>query len=438
MNNKNIKKDKMADFDAEFVWHPYSSLTEPQPTYHVTGAKVARLYLDDGRELIDGVSSWWACCHGYGNEHLINKITEQLNKLSHVMFAGIRHDAATELVMRLKAILPQELKYVFLADSGSVAVEIAMKMAVQYQSSVNPRRTKFLTVRGGYHGDTMATMSVTDPGTGFSAEYQQYIPQQFFIERPAIPFNDEWKQEAIEPLESFLSAHHDEIAAFILEPVMQGAGGMYFYHPMYLREARRLCSQYDVIMICDEIATGFGRTGRMFACEHAGIVPDIMTLGKGLTGGMMTLSAVAASEKIKDGIALSPARVLMHGPTFMANPLACAAALGSLDLLENNNVCEKTVHIQNVLEDGLRSISGLDVVREVRVLGACGVVELKFPVDTVRMQAFLVNHGVWLRPFGNIIYIYPPFIISDDELKKCIEAVKILVYRLERGDFLSN
>ena len=434
MNNKNIKKDKMADFDAEFVWHPYSSLTEPQPTYHVTGAKGARLYLDDGRELIDGVSSWWACCHGYGNEHLINKITEQLNKLSHVMFAGIRHDAATELVMRLKAILPQELKYVFLADSGSVAVEIAMKMAVQYQSSVNPRRTKFLTVRGGYHGDTMATMSVTDPGTGFSAEYQQYIPQQFFIERPAIPFNDEWKQEAIEPLESFLSAHHDEIAAFILEPVMQGAGGMYFYHPMYLREARRLCSQYDVIMICDEIATGFGRTGRMFACEHAGIVPDIMTLGKGLTGGMMTLSAVAASEKIKDGIALSPARVLMHGPTFMANPLACAAALGSLDLLENNNVCEKTVHIQNVLEDGLRSISGLDVVREVRVLGACGVVELKFPVDTVRMQAFLVNHGVWLRPFGNIIYIYPPFIISDDELKKCIDAVKILVYRLERGE----
>lgn len=434
MNNKNIKKDKMADFDAEFVWHPYSSLTEPQPTYHVTGAKGARLYLDDGRELIDGVSSWWACCHGYGNEHLINKITEQLNKLSHVMFAGIRHDAATELVMRLKAILPQELKYVFLADSGSVAVEIAMKMAVQYQSSVNPRRTKFLTVRGGYHGDTMATMSVTDPGTGFSAEYQQYIPQQFFIERPAIPFNDEWKQEAIEPLESFLSAHHDEIAAFILEPIMQGAGGMYFYHPMYLREARRLCSQYDVIMICDEIATGFGRTGRMFACEHAGIVPDIMTLGKGLTGGMMTLSAVAASEKIKDGIALSPARVLMHGPTFMANPLACAAALGSLDLLENNNVCEKTVHIQNVLEDGLRSISGLDVVREVRVLGACGVVELKFPVDTVRMQAFLVNHGVWLRPFGNIIYIYPPFIISDDELKKCIEAVKILVYRLEREE----
>lgn len=434
MNNKNIKKDKMADFDAEFVWHPYSSLTEPQPTYHVTGAKGARLYLDDGRELIDGVSSWWACCHGYGNEHLINKITEQLNKLSHVMFAGIRHDAATELVMRLKAILPQELKYVFLADSGSVAVEIAMKMAVQYQSSVNPRRTKFLTVRGGYHGDTMATMSVTDPGTGFSAEYQQYIPQQFFIERPAIPFNDEWKQEAIEPLESFLSAHHDEIAAFILEPIMQGAGGMYFYHPMYLREARRLCSQYDVIMICDEIATGFGRTGRMFACEHAGIVPDIMTLGKGLTGGMMTLSAVAASEKIKDGIALSPARVLMHGPTFMANPLACAAALGSLDLLENNNVCEKTVHIQNVLEDGLRSISGLDVVREVRVLGACGVVELKFPVDTVRMQAFLVNHGVWLRPFGNIIYIYPPFIISDDELKKCIEAVKILVYRLERAE----
>ena len=434
MNNKNIKKDKMADFDAEFVWHPYSSLSEPQPTYHVTGAKGARLYLDDGRELIDGVSSWWACCHGYGNEHLINKITEQLNKLSHVMFAGIRHDAATELVMRLKAILPQELKYVFLADSGSVAVEIAMKMAVQYQSSVNPRRTKFLTVRGGYHGDTMATMSVTDPGTGFSAEYQQYIPQQFFIERPAIPFNDEWKQEAIEPLESFLSAHHDEIAAFILEPIMQGAGGMYFYHPMYLREARRLCSQYDVIMICDEIATGFGRTGRMFACEHAGIAPDIMTLGKGLTGGMMTLSAVAASEKIKDGIALSPARVLMHGPTFMANPLACAAALGSLDLLENNNVCEKTVHIQNVLEDGLRSISGLDVVREVRVLGACGVVELKFPVDTVRMQAFLVNHGVWLRPFGNIIYIYPPFIISDDELKKCIEAVKILVYRLERGE----
>lgn len=434
MNNINSNDEKeLKEFDENHVWHPYTSLNSPIPTYHVVSAEGCLLRLDDGRELIDGMSSWWACCHGYGNQHLIDCITDQLNRLSHVMFAGFRHDPATVLCKRLTSMLPEGLDYVFLADSGSVAVEIALKMAIQYQSAKHPERTRFLTVRGGYHGDTMAAMSVTDPGSGFSSEYQSYIPKQYFIERPAISFHDEWNDSAIEPLALFLKEHHQETAAFILEPVMQGAGGMYFYHPQYLVKARELCDRYDIVMICDEIATGFGRTGKMFACNHAGIVPDIMTLGKGLTGGMMTLSAVAVTAKIRDGISASPAKVLMHGPTFMANPLACAAANGSLDLLLSGDVCARTVHLEKLLYDGLKELTACKrVVKDVRSLGACGVVELNRPVDTVRMQKFFVDRGVWLRPFGNIIYIYPPFIISDEQLEACMKAVRELVHILER------
>lgn len=435
VNDKKTENDsELSEFDEKHVWHPYTSLSSPIPTYHVVSADKCLLRLDDGRELIDGMSSWWACCHGYSHPHLIEAVQKQLHTLSHVMFAGIRHDPATVLCKRLSGMLPKGLNNIFFADSGSVAVEVALKMAIQYQSARNPGRTRFLTVKGGYHGDTMAAMSVTDPGSGFSSEYQCYIPRQYFIERPSIPFHGEWKDSAMLPLENFLKEHHHEIAAFILEPVMQGAGGMYFYHPQYLVRAREICSRYDVVMICDEIATGFGRTGRMFACEHAGITPNIMTLGKGLTGGMMTLSAVAVTDRISEGISLSPSRVLMHGPTFMANPLACAAANGSLDLLLSEDVCSQTSHIEKVLYDGLRDlVSCTETVKEVRALGACGVVELRKKVDTVSMQRFFVDKGIWLRPFGNIIYIYPPFIITDEQLRACISAVRELVFLLNDG-----
>ncbi|MGN1393378.1 MAG: adenosylmethionine--8-amino-7-oxononanoate transaminase [Succinivibrionaceae bacterium] len=415
-------------FDLEHVWHPYTSLTNPIPTYKVVSAKGTNLYLDDGNVLVDGMSSWWACCHGYGNEHIINAVKKQLDSLSHVMFAGIRHDPATELCKKIVDLTPKGLDYVFLADSGSVAVEIALKMAIQYQSVNHKHRTKFLTVRGGYHGDTLAAMSVTDPDGGINTTYQSYTPQQFFIERPCVPFNCIWNESAMDSLKNMLKEHGSEIAAFIIEPIQQGAGGMYFYHPNYLKRARELCTQYDVVFICDEIATGFGRTGELFACNYADISPDIMTLGKALTAGMMTLSAVVTNSKIRDGISNSTARVMMHGPTFMANPLACSCACASIDVLLSYDYKSKVKHIENLLKEGLKDlIQYTSIVKEVRVLGACGVVEMQQSVNTASMQSFFVNEGVWLRPFGNIIYIYPPFIISDDDLNKCINAVCKLI-----------
>lgn len=417
----------LKEFDLHHVWHPYTSLTEPLPTYNVVSAKGTYLYLDDGRKLVDGVSSWWACCHGYGNEYMVSAIKSQLEKMSHVMFAGIRHEPATELCASITKLTPDGLDYVFLADSGSVAVEIALKMAIQYQSVKHKDRVKLLTVKGGYHGDTLGAMSVTDPDGGINTSYQSYTPQQIFIERPAIAFHENWDDNAMLSLKETLEKHQHEIAAFILEPIQQGAGGMYFYHPEYLVQAKKLCEQYDILLICDEIATGFGRTGEMFACNHAKISPDIMTLGKALTGGMMTLSAVVTNSKVRDGISNSSARVMMHGPTFMANPLACACAKASIEVLLSYDWQAKVKNIESLLSKGLKPLEKYPCVKETRALGACGVVELNRPVKTSEMQAFFVEQGVWLRPFGNIIYVYPPFVISDEDLEKCISAVCLLV-----------
>lgn len=420
----------LEEFDRKHVWHPYTSLTNPLPTYSIESAQGCILHMAGGIDLVDGMSSWWACLHGYGHPHITQAIAKQAASLSHVMFAGLRHDQATLLCQKLVAMTPKGLDYVFLADSGSVAVEIALKMAIQCQSSKHQQKNRLLTVKGGYHGDTLGAMAVTDPDGGINTVYANYTPQQFFIERPRIKFNEPWQEEAMTPLKNMLATHGLEIAAFILEPIVQGAGGMYFYHPEYLRAARKLCDEYDVLLICDEIATGFGRTGELFACNYAGITPDIMTLGKGLTAGMMTLSAVLTNEKVSQGISQSSARVMMHGPTFMANPLACACANASIEVLQSYDWQSKVKHIESKLLSGLSELNKHPAVKEVRALGAIGVVELHAPVDTAQMQKFFVEHGVWLRPFGHIIYIYPPFIISDDELNKCIEAVKQLVQTL--------
>ncbi len=430
-----LNTQELSEFDLKHVWHPYTSLENPIPTYNITKAKNCTLFMDDGTELTDGMSSWWACLHGYGNEYIINAIEKQLHELSHVMFAGIRHNPATKLCKKLLDIAPKGLESVFLADSGSVAVEVALKMAVQSQSAKFKNKLKLLTVKGGYHGDTLGAMSVTDPDGGINTVYEKYTPKQFFIERPRIKFHDAWDPSAMQPLKDMLEQHSDEIAAFILEPIVQGAGGMYMYHPNYLKEARKLCTEYNVLLICDEIATGFGRTGELFACNYAGITPDIMTCGKGLTAGMMTLSAVLTNKKVSVGISESSARVMMHGPTFMANPLACACAIASIEVLESYDWQTKVKHIESLLTTGLKPLKNLNIVKEVRVLGAIGAVELKEPVNTSKMQSYFVTkEKVWLRPFGNIVYIYPPFVISDTELNKCITAVSNLLHKIENKE----
>ena len=425
--------NELLTFARNHVWHPYDSLKEPIPALDVVRTSGTTLYLSDGRELTDGMSGWWSVCHGYGHPVIISEMEKQLRRMSHVMFAGLIHEPAAEVARRLSAMAPPDLNDVFFADSGSVAVEIALKMAVQYQESRMPSRKRFLTVRGGYHGDTLGAMSVTDPGNGFAGSLGRYIPEQIFISRPGIPFGAPWDAGVMDELHEALERYQDEIAGFILEPVMQGAGGMYFYHPEYLRAARKLTRDYDVIFICDEIATGFGRTGEMFACDYAGISPDIMTLGKGLTGGMISLSAVLTGEKIREGVHQSSARALMHGPTFMANPLAVSAALGSLKALESYDWRTRVHHIEEILKRELAPLSESPLVRETRVLGAVGAVEMRQPVHTAAMQAFLTGEGVWLRPFGNIVYIYPPFVITDEDLLRCVRSAEKLIRGMEKG-----
>lgn len=427
--------NKLEEFDLKHVWHPYTSLTDPIPTYHVVKTEGTNLYLDNGKRLVDGMSSWWACLHGYGNEYIKNAIIKQLGDMSHVMFAGIRHDPATNLCKKLVDISPEGLDYVFLSDSGSVAVEIALKMAIQYQCVKRPKRTKFMTVKGGYHGDTLGAMSVTDPDGGINTVYKTYTPQQIFAPRPNISFNGEWLSEKATELRKLFVEHEHEVAAFIIEPIVQGAGGMNFYHPQYLREIRALCDEFDILFIVDEIATGFGRTGVMFASEYAQIAGDIMTVGKGLTAGFMTLSAVLCNDKVKNAISASPAKVMMHGPTFMANPLACACANASIDVLFSYDWRNAVKNIEKILLRELNVLSNSIIVKEVRVLGAIGVIELYENVNTPKMQSFFVEEGVWLRPFGNIIYIYPPFIISEADLMMCTSAVVKLIKLMEDGKF---
>lgn len=424
---RGIDADLLA-FDREHLWHPYTSAMRPLPVREVTGAVGARLFLADGTSLVDGMSSWWCTVHGYGNGRLVRALQKQAARLSHVMFGGLTHEPAVELGRRLLKVLPASLEHIFFADSGSVAVEAAMKMAVQFRRSAGQeKKTRFVALRGAYHGDTLGAMSLCDPVTGMHTLFSGVLAGQLFVERPTCRFDEPYLPESFAPAERLLREHAQEVTAVVVESVVQGAGGMWFYHPEYLRDLRRLCDELDILLIADEIATGFGRTGRLFACEWAGIAPDIMCVGKALTGGMMTLSAVAASRRVAEVISGADAAhgggVFMHGPTFMANPLACAAACSSLDELLASPWQACVEHIQEKLKAGLAPSRNVPGVADVRVLGAIGVVETKEPVNVEAWQDFFVSRGVWIRPFGRAVYVMPPFVASDGELDALTRAV---------------
>lgn len=425
------------DFDSAHIWHPYTSMTHSVPVFGVHSAKGCELELVDGRRLVDGTSSWWACVHGYGHPEIISAMEKQLQQLSHVMFGGITHAPAIELCKKLIAMTCEPLTKVFLCDSGSIAVEVAIKMALQYwqgqswqsdsgqgQPQDKPLKQRILTVKKGYHGDTFAAMSVCDPEGGMHTMFGEAVTKQCFADAPKTRFGESLQVDDLTQMRSILSAQHSDIAAVIIEPIMQGAGGMRFYSPEYLFGLRKLCDEFNVLLILDEIATGFGRTGKLFAYEHANITPDILCLGKALTGGYISLAATLCTEKVAQGISQSPAGVFMHGPTFMGNPLACAAACASIDIINRNEWRAQVAAIEQQMQLELREAATIASVKDVRVLGAVGVLEMVAPVNTALLQQQFVDLGVWIRPFANLIYIMPPYTITPAQLSQLTGAMK--------------
>ncbi len=421
-------------FDRAHLWHPYTSLVNPTPVYPVASAEGVRLTLEDGRQVIDGMASWWSAIHGYNHPRLNAAVMRQLDSMSHVMFGGLTHEPAVALGERLTRLTAPELEHVFFADSGSVAVEVAMKMALQYwQSAGAPRKQRLLTIRNGYHGDTFGAMSVCDPVNGMHHLFKGVLPEQIFAPSPGIPPWQPWQDSDTEAIRNLVHQHVDELAAVIVEPVVQGAGGMRFYHPEYLSSLRTLCDEYGILLIFDEIATGFGRTGKMFAYEHAGVVPDILCLGKALTGGYMTLSATLTTERVAQMVG-ADGGVLMHGPTFMANPLACAVAAESIDLLLDSPWQSRVSGIEDHFAARLAPLRGHPAVRDLRWFGAIGVVETHEQIDVAAAQTLLVEQGVWLRPFGRLLYTMPPYTIDAKDLEQVTAAmVRVLDQMADRA-----
>ena len=419
----NIESDIIRK-DQQYVWHPYSSLTDPIPAYEVTSAEGVYLNLQDGRQLIDGMASWWCAIHGYNHPVLNQAAKDQIDRMSHVMFGGITHSPAVTLCEKLVELTPTGLTKVFLSDSGSVSVEVAIKMAFQYWiSKKQPQKNKLLSLRGGYHGDTFAAMSVCDPQNGMHHIFNQVLPEHYFAPKPQTAFGQPFDKEDIGEFKAIIEANHQQIAAVILEPIVQGAGGMHFYSPDYLRQVRALCSEHNILLIADEIATGFGRTGKLFACEWAEISPDIMCLGKSLTGGYMTLAATLCSDQVSAGICEGEAGCFMHGPTFMGNPLACSVANASIDLLLSQDWQANIKRIEATFSAELELFDSLESVATTRCMGAIAVIEMKQPVNLAEIQKKFVEQGLWVRPFGKLVYLMPPFIMTDKQIKKLMKGV---------------
>jgi len=419
------------EFDRRHIWHPYTSAIDPLPCYEVVAANRTTLTLASGEQVIDGMSSWWAAIHGYNNDALNLAAHSQIDKFSHVMFGGLTHQPAIDVCKSLIEMTPEGLNRVFLADSGSVSVEVAIKMALQYwacQGQLN--KSKLLAPRNGYHGDTFAAMSVCDPVNGMHSLFQKSLIQHFFAPAPQTRFDSTWNADDVLPIRDILTEHHNEIAALILEPVVQGAGGMRIYHPEYLRACRQLCDEFNILLICDEIATGFGRTGELFACNHVDVRPDIMCLGKALTGGYLTLAATLCTDEVAIGACTGQPGVFMHGPTYMGNPLACAVANASLEIIKSGEWRTQVSQIEKHLKSELPKLLSFDSVADVRILGAIGVVEMKQAVDVAQIQRVFIANGAWIRPFGKLIYVMPPFVISSKELETLLTAIKIGIERL--------